>query len=238
MLGLLRISPRRAYVWSRCTVITQKLLEHDLICVTIPCMKKRHLKKAARYLEGLRVLIPDDFTNFSMLREVGISFVSPRELTYRLAVPIYRKTIMEFNLDPQRIVLSIVAGRIGSDAERLLCQLSQYARYLSLSCSDAEWIGKILLQRYGVATLPYPPRTADYPTQIELHLGKEDFSLLIKKDERMQVFRQMNIILPERFSILPQTHLYSAATALLQSGELQEKEIVVCSVLYNEPKNI
>lgn len=238
MLGMLCISPGRAHIWSRCLTAKQRLLEHDLICVTIPGVTRRHLKRAARYLNGSRVLIPDDFCECSMLCECGISFISPRELPYRLAVKIYRQAIADFKLDPRETVLSVTAGRIGRDAEEMLCELAQCARYLSLSCSDVEGVSRTLLQRCGVAPLPYPPAIEDYPVQAKLHLSKEDFSLLIKKDGAAYAFNRVEIALPKRFSILPQTHLYSAATALLQSGELLGKEITVRSVLYNEPKNI
>lgn len=238
MLGMLCISSKRARFWSRCCVTRQRLVESDLLCVEIPCVSKRHLKCAARHFRGMRVLIPDDFTAISLLRDFGISFVAPDELPYRLAVGIYRKAIEDFALDSGRIVLSIVAGRIGSEAERTLCQLSKYARYLALSCSDAAQVGEMLLQTCGVAVLPYPPREEDYPTQVTLHLGKETFSLLIKKDNNLKAFCRMEIELPERFSSVPQTHLYSAATAFLQSGELLENEISVRSVSYDEPKNI
>ena len=233
MLGMLCIAAGRAHPFARCKTTALRFGGEPVRCVTAP-NSARGKRKAARALHGLRVLVPDAGADMAALQEAGICALSGAELPFRLADILCRRAIADFRLDPKRLALAITAGHLGETGEQMLTRLAACARYLALDCAEMARIEALLLDRCGAAVLPLPLNSATYPTQLVLHLSRENFSLLVQADGARYAWENAQIALPERFSAVPDTHICGAALAFLQSGALLKSEITLRAAAYRE----
>lgn len=202
------------------------ICDEDFLCITIPKLRKRYLKRAAKKLSGLRVIIPDN-SDEQTFKTFGINVVCQDGLLFRLAYRIYEDALLQFGLDPNKISLSVRSTKFGISGRELILKLIKRARYLSLCASDVDTISEELLSDYGIAVFD------NAPANIEMYLYEKNFSLHIIISGIRYILRDVVIdIKIKKFS----AHAKGIANALMQAGRLTENDISIVGREYVKEK--
>ena len=202
----------------------------ELICITLPSDKPRHLRKASKLLYGVRTVIPDELSA-SVFEKAGICVVQKSELAFRLAVDIYKNAMCRYRLKPKDITLAVYSGHLGVSAENILDTLAKSARYIVPLSPDADSAAEYLLENYGIAA-SFTPNTSN----VKLYLYEKNFSLHIIKGDFVHIFKDVKIALPEKFNALPKGYEKGFATALLQAGIVRENDVIILDCVYETQK--
>ncbi len=194
----------------------------QILCVKIPKLSARNLRRAAKKLRGLRAAIPDvnskdDFEKF------GICAISSESLLCRMAFELYISTLLKFKLSPMKVTLLIRATYFND--LKLLSEFSKNARYLSLHAANAEAAAQYLFENYGVAVIQ---NTTNADVIIDMY--ENNFSLHI-------IINDVEYILDDvEFSLkshdIPLSNTKGVCTALLQAGRISPSDITVSSIVY------
>lgn len=196
------------------------------LCVKIPKSNPRNLRRAAKKLRGIRVVIPDEANKLDY-EKIGICVISNESLLCRMVFELYMSVLSEFKLQAMNITLLICATHFNDEELKLLVKFSQNARYISLRASNAENAAQYLLENYGVAVI-HNTASAD----IIINMYENNFSLHIIINGREYILNDVKVLLPDAH-IYP-LHIKGVCMALLQEGKIIPPDIIISSIAYDK----
>ena len=195
-------------------------------CVTIPKATPRKMRRAAKMLRDLRVVIPDECDTEDFER-FGICAISSEGILYRLAFKLYMETLKKFKMPPMEASLLICATRFGEEDFKLLSDFISNARYISLNASNAEFVAEYFLENYGVAV-----SEDSLNANVIINMYEKNFSLHIINNGFKYTLQNIKISLCEEE--MYSTHIKGIATALLQLGIISAFDIKLASIEYKK----
>jgi len=213
MLGLLEISGEGLRVKTK----RVKFVKQDLLWVAIPKNKRLYLKKAARILTGVRVIVWDD-CDINYLRRFGINPISPGKIYKYFTDKIFMKTLEEIGLSKEAKV-EIHTGRVGDAEKRQINTIIKNSRHISVKASNMFEISEWLMENYGISTIENI-KTPD----ITIFMYDDDFSLYYIKNGCKYILNSVNFNRQADYSI-GSNYIKSAYVALINSGALNPKGV-------------
>lgn len=222
VLGLIAFDENVRKIKSEIKIICGK----KFFCVTIPKATPRHLRRAAKKLRDLRVVIPDecgteDFERF------GICAISSEGILCRLAFKLYLETLKKFKMSPMEVSLLICSTRFGEENFEFLSDFISNARYISLNALNAEFVAEYFLENYGVAV-----SEDTLNANVIINMYEKNFSLHIINSGFKYTLKNVKISLCEEDAYY--THIKGIATALLQLGMISAFDIKLVSIDYKK----
>ncbi len=205
---------------------TERICDTRVLCVKIPKLNKRNLRRAARSLQGMRVVIPDECTR-DAFEKAGMSVIAKEGLFYRMAFELYIAALIEFKLLPMKTTLLICATHFNDEELKLLSEFSKNARYISLRASNTDAAARYLLENYGVSVIENAA-SAD----VIINMYENNFSLHIIINGMEYILNDANISLNDNGAYA--LHIKGICTALLQAGKISPADIIISSMVYDE----